>query len=67
MGVPPMDVCTHTLDAQRRTQSRSDLPFWLKVKSRYRGELIGLRPMCVRTRIHGQDAHATVGETPMPL
>jgi len=25
MGILPMDVCTHTLDAQRRTQSRSDL------------------------------------------
>jgi hypothetical protein len=25
MGVSPMDVCIHTLDAQRRSQSGSDL------------------------------------------
>src|SRR5687768_5079617 len=48
MGILPMDMCTHTLDAQRRTQSRSDLLFPRerererereRGKSRWRGEL----------------------------
>jgi hypothetical protein len=62
MGILPMDVCTHTLDAERRPQSRSDLHFFhvKKLKSRWRG---GLDQAALDVRV----LHARMGKMPMPL